>query len=313
MGEHITGRLVQTSQTNQYLPGEQSCDCFYCTAFTEKVPCQTTQNIQDWEIGTNSCCSGFCTSQPTCAKPERAECDIGRSSNDLDPLISFGWDREAPNLKCVYNLDDIDTRAQVLAYQDKFGENSDIEAKYCIQKVSECPEGMNECSRLKSIGEGGNECRVWFESQEPNIKDATILNYCLLHNTEDCKCVNRADDPVYQSAKAGHSINDGCWYTACAGSGKYLVPSQLANPTCPDKMCQVLYDIYQDGNVDLDNIQNDIVCQFDDSGPVEPPAPPVVPTEQTFFEKYMYQLMGAGGLLLVLLIVMMSSRRRDDR
>lgn len=302
MGEHIIGRLVQTSQKNKYQPGE--CDCFYCSAFTERVDCQTTENIQDWQIGVDSCCGGFCTSQPVCAQPDRDECEIGRSSADQDPLISVGWDREAPNLKCTYDINNIDTRAQVLAFKDKFGENNDIEAKYCTQKVSDCPDGMSECSRLRSIGEGGNECRVWFESQEPNIKDATMLSYCLQHNTEDCKCVNRANSAAYQAMKAGHSINDGCWYTPCAGAGKFLVPSQLANPTCPDKMCQVLYDIFQDGNVDLENVKNDIVCQFDDSGPVDPtpPAP-----EPSFLDKYKYQLMGAG-ILLVLAVVMMARR-----
>jgi hypothetical protein len=268
-----------------------------------------TDNIEDWRIGTDSCCGGFCTSQPVCAHPDRDECEIGRSSKNQDPLISYGWDRAAPNLKCIYDLNNIDTRAQVLAYKEKFGENKDIEAKYCTQKVSACPEGMSECSRIKSIGEGGNECRAWFESQEANVRDATMMSYCLLHNTEDCKCVNRAANPAYQAMKAGHSINDGCWYTACAGSGKYLVPSQLANPTCPDKMCQVLFDIFQDGNVSIENVKNDIVCQFDDTGPVTGPVkPPVVP-EQTFLEKYKFELMGAG-ILLVLVVVMMTRRLR---
>ena len=169
MGEHVVGRIVQTSQKHQYQPGD--CRCFHCSAFSARVPCHKTHNIGDWEIGTDSCCGGFCTSQPRCAHPDRDECEIGRSSKGKDPLIYYGWDKQAPNLKCIYNLDKIDTRAQVLAYKDKFGENNDIEAKYCTQKITTCPKGMKECSRLKSIGEGGNECRMWFERQPTHIQN----------------------------------------------------------------------------------------------------------------------------------------------
>jgi hypothetical protein len=285
-----------------------------------RVPCHTTNNIRDWQVGSDSCCGGFCTSQPRCAHPDRDECEIGRSSKGQDPLIYYGWDKQSPNLKCIYNIDNIDTRAQVLAYKGKFGENNDIEAKYCTQKVNTCPKGMRECSRLKSIGEGGNECRMWFESQPTYVQDATMQNYCLRHNTEDCKCINRADNSAYQAMKGAHSINDGCWYTACANrSGKYLVPTQLTNPTCPDKMCQVLFDIIKDGDVSIDHVQNDIVCQFD-RNPSEPskPVPPKPPTgepngapdppapKKTFLDfakMYRYEIFAIAILLVVLLVV----------
>lgn len=318
MGEHVVGRLVQTSQKQQYQPGD--CRCFHCSAFSARVPCHSTHNITDWQIATDSCCGGFCTSQPRCAHPDRDECEIGRSTQGQDPLIYYGWDKQAPNLKCIYNLDKIDTRAQVLAYKDKFGENNDIEAKYCTQKVNKCPKGMNECSRLKSIGEGGNECRIWFERQPIHVKDATMQNYCLRHNTEDCKCINRAENTAYQAMKGAHSINDGCWYTACANrSGKYLVPTQLTNPTCPDKMCQVIFDIIEDGNVSIDHVQNDIVCQFD-KHPSQPPSkhvPPKSPTpidtngdeletDKTFIQfakRYKYELFAIAILIIVLIVV----------
>lgn len=319
MGEHVVGRLVQTSQKHQYQPGD--CRCFHCSAFSARVPCHSTHNIRDWQVGTDSCCGGFCTSQPRCAHPDRDECELGRSSKNEDPLVYYGWDKQAPNLKCIYNLDKIDTRTQVLAYKDKFGENNDIEAKYCTQKVNTCTKGVNECSRLKSIGEGGNECRMWFEKQPAHIRDATMQNYCLRHNTEDCKCINRADNSAYQAMKGAHSINDGCWYSACANRGKYLVPTQLNNPTCPDKMCQVLFDIIEDGNVSIDHVQNDIVCKFDQPPNTPTPTPPTPPTptpptpptpdtnsvEKTFIEfakRYKYELLAIAILLIVWLVVL---------
>jgi len=181
---------------------------------------------------------------------------------------------------------------------------------------------MKECSRLKSIGEGGNECRMWFEKQNPNIQDATIQNYCLRHNTEDCKCINRADNTTYQAMKGAHSINDGCWYTPCANrSGKYLIPTNLVKPTCPDKLCQVLFDIIEDGNVSIDHVQNDIVCKFDrnptqPSKPIPPKSPDYTPdipkpdiqdkelnTFLNFAKRYKYQLFATIAILIILLLI----------
>lgn len=315
MGEHVIGRTVQTSQKHTYMPGE--CRCFHCSAFDKRESCRPTDGILDWEIANNTCCGGFCMSQPTCAQPDRSECDIGRSSKGQDPLIKYGWYNRAPHLSCVYDVNKIDTRKQVLNYTDKFGVNNDVEMKYCTQKVKDCPKGMKECSRLKSIGEGGEECRKWYEAQPANVRDAAIQNYCLRNDTEDCKCVNRADSESYQLMKGAHSINDGCWFSACANrSGKYLVPSQLVNPSCPDKICQVLFDIMKTGNVSIDNVKNDIVCKYDKPVPVPPipipprpvpprPVPPVPPkdTYDAVIDYIVKNKVTIGAVLFVLILL----------
>jgi hypothetical protein len=148
-----------------------------------------------------------------------------------------------------------------------------------------------------------------------------MQNYCLRHNTEDCKCINRANNSAYQVMKGTHLINDGCWYTACANrSGKYLVPTQLVNPNCPDKMCQVLFDIIKTGDVSIDHVQNDIMCKFDrnpsePSKPVPPKPKPKPPTgdpngappaskPDTFLDfAKRYRYLFAIILLVVLLVV----------
>ena len=282
MGERIIGRLTQKNQSHIYRPGE--CRCFHCSAFDARVPCRKTNGVTDWEIGSNTCCGGFCMSQPTCVAPDASECFVGLSSKRKNPLVEFGWDNKAPKLKCVYDLNDIDTREQMLKYETKFGENRDLHLKYCTQKVSECPYGMKACSRLKSIGEGGNDCRRWYESQPTHVQDVAVQNYCLRHDTDDCKCANRSNSETYNALKGSHFINDGCWYSPCANkSGKYLVPSQLINPNCPEKMCQILFDIIKTGNVSMENVKNDITCNFDQMikppkpSPVPPVVPPVVP------------------------------------
>jgi hypothetical protein len=271
MGEHIVGRLIQTNKQHQYQPGKDVCSCFHCSIFTDERPCNFTGGIKDWQLSESEenalkseCCGGLCRHQPVCVQPDREECEIGRGVNDEDPLIEYGWEGVAPNLKCVYNIDNVNTRSQVLKFIDKFGMNDDIEMKYCTQKVTTaCPNGMKSCSRLKSIGEGGDECRKWFESRPKNIQDATIQNYCLRNNTEDCKCVNRSKNDAYISGKGSYVFSDGCWYVPCANkSGQYLVPSNLIKPDCPNNVCTQVYDFIKTGNVSIDNVKNDIMCDF---------------------------------------------------
>lgn len=272
MGEHIVGRLVQTNKQHQYQPGKDVCSCFHCSIFTDERPCNFTNGVKDWQLlesqedknnFNSACCAGLCRHQPVCVHPDRQECSIGLGANKEDPLISYGWDNTAPNLKCIYNLDNINTRSQVLNFKDKFGMSDDVEMRYCTQKVATCPDNMNYCSRLKSTGEGGDECRKWLESQPKNVQDATIQNYCLRNNTEDCKCVNRSKNDAYVSAKGSYVFSDGCWYIPCANkSGQYLVPSNLINPDCPDNVCTQVYDFVKTGNISIDNVKNDIMCDF---------------------------------------------------
>lgn len=281
MGEHIIGRLIQTNKQHQYQPGKDVCSCFHCSIFTDERPCKFTGGIKDWQLleseegGGNSggakgenalksgCCGGLCRHQPVCVQPDREECEIGRGLNKEDPLISYGWDGVAPKLKCVYNLDNINTRSQVSKFTDKFGMNDDVEMKYCTQKVTTCPNRMKSCSRLKSIGEGGDECRKWFESKPKNIQDATIQNYCLRNDTEDCKCVNRAKNNAYIAGKGSYVFSDGCWFVPCANkSGQYLVPSNLIKPDCPSEVCTQVLEFVKTGNVSIDNLKNNITCDF---------------------------------------------------
>ena len=302
MGEHIIGRLIQTNKQHQYQPGKDVCSCFHCSIFTDERPCNFTGGIRDWQlpefeedVGENAlksaCCGGLCRHQPVCVHPDREECEIGRGINNEDPLISYGWENEAPNLKCVYNLDNINTRSQVLKFIDKFGMNDDVEMKYCTQKVTTCPNEMKSCSRLKSIGEGGDECRKWFESKPTNIQDATIQNYCLKNNTEDCKCVNRFKNDSYISGKGSYVFSDGCWYIPCANkSGQYLVPSNLIKPDCPKNVCTQVYDFIKTGNVSIDNVKNDIMCDFSSQKAVKDNKP-LETIAMGFGQKYKYQIL----------------------
>lgn len=314
MGEHIIGRITQTRQKLKYQPGADVCDCFKCTIFTSERPCSKTNNITDWEIDhkDRTCCGGFCRPQPVCVHPDPEECFIGFDKDNQNPLMKVEWDNVAPRLKCQYNLDRINTFQQVQEFNKKFGVNNDVEARYCTQKVSDCPYGLKECSRLISTGEGGDSCRLWFQSQDDHVKDATIQNYCLRNNTEDCKCVNRSTENTYTSMKGLKAINDGCWYVPCANTSRYLVPSHLRNPVCPKNMCNVLFDFLKTGNVSFNDVKNDINCSWDILPTPPVPSPPVpsppVPTppessSKTFWEQYWKQIVIVLAVIIIIKLI----------
>lgn len=285
-GEHIIGHKVQRDKNHLYQPGD--CACFHCSAFGAPTSCHETDGITDWGAKTDRCCGGFCTDQRQCAHPSKQECVIGDNTRGQNPLLYYGWNKNAPNLKCMFDLNKIDKYSQVQAYQEKFGQDNDITAKFCTQKVKTC-QGMKECSRLKSTQADGVMCRKWFEKQPNNVQNSTIQNYCLAHNTDDCKCANRSINTTYKALKEAKLFNDGCWYVPCANPSKFLVPTQLRNPdNCPSHMCQVIYDIIQNDAIEINNVKNDIKCDFskietsgrEKGGPVEnPKIPKIIPSK----------------------------------
>jgi hypothetical protein len=311
MTEQVIARINQTSKRLKYQPGADSCRCLHCSIFSTEHKCLSSNGIQDWEIPNDpdeKCCGGLCRNQPVCAHPDKNECFIGLSSSKEDPLVEYGWDKKAPMLKCVYNLDKINTRSQLNAFNAKFGVNNDVEARYCTQRVNTCPNDLNSCSRLMSIGEGGDLCRSWFEKQPASIKDATIQNYCLRNDTDDCKCVNRFNKQSYISMKGAKGINDGCWYIPCSNKSNYLVPSHLQNPTCPDKMCDILFEFGKTENVSFDDVKNDITCDFNsksnfrDSRDSEP-LTEEPPEKKSFFKQKKFIIIVVGVVVASFFVV----------
>jgi hypothetical protein len=300
----VYGRTKQGSKENQYVAGP--CACGGCSVFTAKAGCQLDRGVPDWEIGTASCCGGFCTGQPLCVHPDSRECEIGLSSKKENPYIGISWDKAAPDIKCLYDLDKIDTNAQVLKFADKFGVNNDVEANFCLQKVSKCPDGLSECSRVKSLDEGSGACRVWFENLQPHARDAYMQSYCLENKTPDCACVLRYKNKTYQDLKGAHQINDGCWFLPCANNSRFFVPSQLRNPTCPDKICQTIIDVAKAGNVNIQDIQNELVCDYSKPDPLPAPLRPA-PTPPSnivkFLTKYKAEAAMVGFCLLILFLL----------
>ena len=270
MGSQVIGKRIQTDHSLQYSNVPFSnCTCGWCSVATPVYECNINNGKQDPTIGWRQCCGGFCTSQPICEIANPVACNIGKSSKNQDPVIRAAWEGDYPNIKCVYDLDKIDTLAQTRKFTSEYGINNDVIAKTCLQPVTNCANGLKECSRVKSLEDGSDYCRLWFENLPAQTQDAYMESYCTRHTTQDCDCVLRSNKDSYNLLKGMHSYNDGCWWLSCSDNLKYFVPSDLRKPTCPTNICQVIIDVANAEHVNIDDIKNDIVCNF---GP-QPPAP----------------------------------------
>jgi len=306
--KEVIGRRKQTNP-GVYSPGPAGvCDCLSCSVATPRYQCYIRDDgIQDPVIAEKTCCGGFCTGQPVCAAPSYVSCDIGRSSQNKDPLKHVTWDETPPNIKCIYDLDRIDTVEQASKFTSMFGINNDVLEKICFQPVKKCANGLTDCSRIKSIEEGSDSCRLWFETLPPQTQDAYMESYCTRHNTKDCDCVLRSNNESYNKLKGLHSYNDGCWFLSCSDNLKYFVPSDLRKPTCPTNICQVIIDVANAEHVNIDDIKNDIVCNF---GPQPPPPDSFWDLLIKTLKKYKYQVITITVIIVTIVTVFIITKTK---
>jgi hypothetical protein len=279
--------------------GSLDCTCGMCTIGTPVGKCDMRDGIYDPQIGWQQCCIGLCTSQPLCAIVNVKECNIGLNSKNENPLCYVSWDTFAPNQKCFFDLEKIDTLQLVNKFTEKFGLNNEVYNNYCFSKVSNCPDGVKECSRIKSSDEGNLECKLWFESLPATTQDAYMQNYCQKNQTKECDCVLRSESPTFIKMKGMHGYNDGCWFLPCSDSYEYLIPSNLKNPSCPSNICQIIIDVANAGNVNIDDIKNDLTCNFD---------PKPRPDPESFWEKYKIEIFIVFIIFVIIIFSIMKKK-----
>lgn len=219
------------------------------------------------KIGDHSCGLG-CPKQNVCLKPDRKEADIGNSSNGSDPLISILWDIQPPNLRCIYDLDKIDTPSQVNALKKLFPNEqvNHVMRAFCTQKSTKCPDNRSGCSRLLDLDESGSMCREWLATlPSDEARDSVRREYCIHNDTDDCKCINRTKHQDFNDLRngmdAGMISSTRCWYKPCEDNSNLLLDVEQKQE-CIENVCQNIIDAHAEGNINISNNTSSLSCNF---------------------------------------------------
>lgn len=131
--------------------------------------------------------------------------------------------------------------------------------------ATSCPEGLQTCSKVMGVDPESDDCRRWYANL-PNdrIRETEARNYCIKYDTYDCRCMNRSIHEDYKKLKRNNPFNDRCWYAPCGDSTHYFIEEALYKNECPSNICQVVFDIYKDRDVDI--YKNDIICDISGKG-----------------------------------------------
>ena len=265
MSRHvITLFKTQTSRATTYVSHECSEYYFYC--ITPSIPCGHSDGIQDMKVGDHDCGWG-CPTQNICLKPDRTEADIGKSSKGQDPLIHILWDVNPPNIKCVYDIDRIDTQSQINALKRLFPNEqiNHVMRAFCSQTSDSCVD-MKTCSRLKSVDDSGVICREWMDSlQSDEMRDSIKREYCMRIDTPDCKCINRIKQTDFNQLTNGMDAKTlesaRCWYKPCESNTNLLLDIEQKRE-CIANVCENIINAHAQGNIDISNNTNSLSCSF---------------------------------------------------
>ena len=242
--EEIIGYTVQTSRLQSYIPGQ--CECGKCSGLGKTESCKPN----DWQADTQSCCNGLCPSQPICVPLNKKECDIGFDDGGNNPVKQVQWNKNPPNIKCVYDAQYINTDQQLANYIAKSGYNDQLMSQYCLgQTTSNCPPGMDKCSVFNSSSDMGVICKDWL-SIKPKLNQEQLLDtYCQTHDSpSECDCIFREQNPLYASVQSKLNGDGYCWYKACL-QPQALKP--LAQEECPQECNQNVIQQLNEAEKDL--------------------------------------------------------------
>ena len=144
----------------------------------------------------------------------------------------------------------------------------------CTRPTSAGCKNGGTCAPIYSTSQIGDYCRNQYTRLTPQDRDTYIENYCLRNELEEeCKCVNRSNNADYIKLKLGNPYPDGCWYVPCTDRMRYFALSDLDKEiSCPQNICQFVYNISQVHDVNIDHIKNDINCDFSHGSVIPDPS-----------------------------------------
>ena len=229
--------------------------------------------------------SGCNAHTPHCATMNISTCDIGLSKSKTNPILcGSGWDPrrrsqyDQPIVQCEWNANHIDTHEQYKALMN-FEAHSDAwdfaHEQFCSEVTDKCMTNPitgkppSRCSRLRQEGEDGDKCRQWL-AESLDKRRMMHRKICDLNDLEECRCVNRSQDPLYKKvvsdltfrSEIGNTAanQDSCWYIPCKNPNFFHVDDDLHKPECANH-CQSIVKIkdVDTGVVDFSSVIN---CDF---------------------------------------------------
>lgn len=293
-------QFKQNDKSNSYTSGP--CACFACTAFSVRKECRADANhVRDWNIGTSQCCGTWCTDQNVCVPVNDSICKT-------KSFTSSQWDKEAPNVKCYYNIatlgNDVSELQQLVT---RFGYKQKFMFDAC--KIPNKINGTTKNS-IFSPGAKGDLCREWYSKLDRVEKTKFIREYCVSNpESLDCKCANRLADKLYNEIKQHYAVNDGCWYSHCSDTTNQFIEPMLVDKKCPNILCSSIIKIANNsGAVNIENIKNTITCgQAAASRTTKPPDRPSNKELRPItlaHPKWAVSIAIAGGLTAILSVLL---------
>ena len=197
-------------------------------------------------------------------------CDIANVASFDDPT------------NCQYVFNDLKAVDALTAFKNTVTQDvyDRLMHDMVMTPCSDCPDGNKFCSYLKGTSALANHIQTWFGKQPPGEQDIMMGAICNKHtDMPECKCLNRQLDPDYMKWVNRLPMSDSCWYIACKNTVQNLVTNVLQRPTCPQNVCQVIYDIHDvTGSVEFSQNTNLITCTGAPPGPNPNPTPTPTPT-----------------------------------
>jgi len=206
--------------------------------------------------------------------PSESQCQasIPLSSQGLSPFIegTARYIQGYPNpsasgtrtLFCDYYLSRFDQVPQMDEWLKSF-QADDYDAFLVMREVC---SGTDDGKQTRVFT--NDTCRQWYTSIPDPDRDNAADYICQKHPFfEECRCMQRNLDPIYNTIRKYQWGSDTCWWRPCKEPATHHVPSTMVVPEeCP-QACRTILDVAGtiDGDLNITDWQQSVDCDFSDA------------------------------------------------
>jgi hypothetical protein len=263
------------SQNTPYSDGQYSQSGVNCNT-------ENASGIRDWGYRVHT--HGAFNNEYTvyCSKEDTTLCGSG-DSNLSGALSSVTWaspgdeGSKRPTVNCNYDATKL-TGSAALAFYNRFGNgNASFNTAMrtlCQQPAtsnSQCNDVSRPCSKFTASGPDCDVCRALFPAAGAE-RDSMVKSLCADYpGLQDCACINRTNDPMYNVVKPTMPFIDGCWYAPCANTATNLVPTDVVASNCPSNICGNLIGAITNNTItNTAQLQNTVTCDIKNVNNISP-------------------------------------------